>query len=191
MTTLWAISYYFIYLYGFLLTLFSSRTVQFSILFLVSNLMQTFQTDWVESSTQSSWVMYTTLLYRLSCIMLLPIHAPPYTISTPSSTTDIGIGTKTSPLGTLSSLDIPVPTEINWKYWSHHCATSVIFPPAPDPITGWRYYWGIRPLGRRLHQYLLRTTVATDVPVILIAPRTTLWRPLTIALQCAHWDSSS
>ena len=51
-TKLWAISSYFIYLHGFIFTLFSSRTEHFSMFFHVSNLILTFQTDWVESSTQ-------------------------------------------------------------------------------------------------------------------------------------------
>ena len=54
---LWALSSYFPYLHGFVLTLFPSRIVQFSTFFHVSNLIQTFQTDWVESSTQYSIVI--------------------------------------------------------------------------------------------------------------------------------------
>ena len=64
------ISSYFFYLYGFLLTLISSRTVQFSVLVHVSNLIRTFQTDWWEYSTQSSIVIYNSCStdYPLSCL---------------------------------------------------------------------------------------------------------------------------
>ena len=70
----------------FSLTLFSSRTVWFSILFHVSNLIQTFQTDLFESSTQYSLVVYnscstyyhvychpscTDVLYQLSSITMI------------------------------------------------------------------------------------------------------------------------
>ena len=48
-TKLWDISSYFLYLHDFLLKLFSYRTDNFQFYFHLSNLIQTFQTDWVES----------------------------------------------------------------------------------------------------------------------------------------------
>ena len=53
-TSFW---YYFLYLSGFQLTVFSSRKLQFSMLFCVSNLIQTFQTDSDEYSNQYSLVI--------------------------------------------------------------------------------------------------------------------------------------
>ena len=66
---MWYIRSYSIYLNGFLLTLFSSRTVQFSMFFHISKLIQTFQTDWLEYSTQSSQIIYNycSTDYPLSC----------------------------------------------------------------------------------------------------------------------------
>ena len=71
---LWDLRSYFLYLHRFLLTLFSSITVQFSMFFHVSNLIQTFQTDWVDSSTQSSLVIYNSFStdYPLSCHWVSP-----------------------------------------------------------------------------------------------------------------------
>ena len=68
-TKLWALRSYFIYLHGFLLTLFYSITVQFSMFFHVSNLIQIFKTGWVDPSTQSSLVIYNSCYtdYHLSC----------------------------------------------------------------------------------------------------------------------------
>ena len=44
----------------FLLTLFSSLKVQFLMLFRVSNTIQIFQNDWVESTTQSNLFIYNS-----------------------------------------------------------------------------------------------------------------------------------
>ena len=66
---MWAIKYYDPYLHGFLLTLFSSRTVHFSMFFHVSHLIQKFQTNWFNSSTKSSLVIYNSCYtdYPVSC----------------------------------------------------------------------------------------------------------------------------
>ena len=53
-TKWWALRSSFLYLHDFFLTFFSSRVVKFSIFFHVSKLIQTFQTEWIESSTQAS-----------------------------------------------------------------------------------------------------------------------------------------
>ena len=74
---MWALSSYFLYLRGFLLTLFSSRTLQFSMFFQVSNLIQTFQTYWVESSNQYSLVIWN------SCSTGYHIYFHPYCTSFP------------------------------------------------------------------------------------------------------------
>ena len=62
-------SSYFLYLYCIILTLFSSITVQFSILFYVSNLIQAFKTDSLKYSTQYSLVIYNScsIDYPVSC----------------------------------------------------------------------------------------------------------------------------
>ena len=56
-TKLWSLSSYFFHLHGFIFTLISSIKVQFSMFLHVSNSIQKFQTDWVESSTQYSLVI--------------------------------------------------------------------------------------------------------------------------------------
>ena len=56
-TKLWSLSSNFLSLHVFLLKLFSSIKLQFSMLFHVSNSLQTVQTDWVESSAQSSLII--------------------------------------------------------------------------------------------------------------------------------------
>ena len=68
-TKLWALGSYFLYLHDFLITLFSSRTVQFSVLFHESNLIHKLKTDWVEYSTQYSLVIYKccSIEYLVSC----------------------------------------------------------------------------------------------------------------------------
>ena len=75
-TKLWYLSSYFLYLNGFLSnTVFHleqycfSRTDIFRCSFHVSNLIQTFQTDWVEYSTQYGLVIKNSCSYRLSCIL--------------------------------------------------------------------------------------------------------------------------
>ena len=64
-----SLSSYFLYLHGFLWTLFYDITVQFSMFFHVSNLIQIFHTGWVDPSTQSSLVIYNSCYtdYPVSC----------------------------------------------------------------------------------------------------------------------------
>ena len=84
---MWYLSSYFLYLHGLLLTLFSSRTVQFSMLFHVSNLIQNFKM--IESSPQLNLVyscrtiVSQTILYPaknklLSMFVILSRSSPLY-----------------------------------------------------------------------------------------------------------------
>ena len=70
-TKLWALSSYFLYLHGFSSNCFPSITESFRCSFYVSNLIQTFQTDLVESSTQYSLVIYNSLLLQT---ILYPVN---------------------------------------------------------------------------------------------------------------------
>ena len=66
---MWALISYFLYLHGFLWTLFYSIIVQFSMFFHTSNLIQIFQTGSVDPSIQSSLVIYNSCYtdYPVSC----------------------------------------------------------------------------------------------------------------------------
>ena len=68
-TKLWDLRSYFLYLHGFILTLFSPITYIFRWYFNVSNFIQTLQNYRVESSTKYSIVIYNYFSYILSCIL--------------------------------------------------------------------------------------------------------------------------
>ena len=88
-TKLWALSSYFIYLHGFISTIFSIKN---NIVFLleqtVFNVPQTFQADWVDSSTQSTIVIHN------SCSIEYPVFCQSILSPYPDTPTE---GTKSRP----------------------------------------------------------------------------------------------
>ena len=72
-TKLWDLSSYFLHLHSFHLTLFHSLSDRYQCFFHVSKLIQTFQTDWVKSSTQYSLVIQNSCFCKITCILSLVI----------------------------------------------------------------------------------------------------------------------